>query len=82
MVPKLEVNGRPNVAENWEGGWSGKKVGSEAGKSGSRAKKGYGVEGGWLGWRTAIGWGTVTGSDRAGAGDRAEAGRGKQSSET
>ena len=82
MVPKLEVNGRPNVAENLDGGWSGKKRGSEAGKSGSRAKKGYRVEEGWPDWRTAIGWGTVIGSDRAGDGDRAEAGRGKQSSET
>ena len=80
MVPKLEVNGRPNIAENWDGGWLVKKLGSEAGKSGSRAKKGYGVEEGWLDWRTAIGWRTVTGSDRAGDGDRA--GRGKQSSET
>ena len=55
MVPKLEVSGRLNVAENWDGGWSGKKVGSEAGKSGSRAKTGYEVEEGWLDWRTAIG---------------------------
>jgi hypothetical protein len=48
LVPKLQVNGRLNIAKNWDGGLSGKKRGSEAGKSGSRAKKGYGFEEGWL----------------------------------
>ena len=44
MVPKLEVNRRPNVAENGDrSGWVD-RIGSEVGKSGSRTKKEDGVE--------------------------------------
>ena len=44
MIPKLEVNGRPNVAENGDGSRWVDKIGSEAGKSGSRVKKEDGIE--------------------------------------
>jgi hypothetical protein len=42
-VPRVDVKGRPKVLANWEreGRWSG--LGSVAGKSESRMRKGNGV---------------------------------------
>ena len=67
FVPKLEVNGRPKVAEKSDGRW-GDKIGSEAGKSGSRTKKEDGMKCRGRDWRTAIEWGTVLGIRETGGG--------------
>ncbi len=54
-MPRLEVKGRPKVAEKRKGKQWAEGKGSRAGKSGSRTKKEVGVAGGVADRKMAIG---------------------------
>ena len=82
MVPRLQVNGRPNVTENLDGKRWGKGDGLSAGKSGSRIKNGDKAAGGVVECKMAKGWGTVAGREQVFDGRKADAGSGKESDET